>query len=63
MKVQSDGLYFKALKSGKVFQIPADNVESVEWMPAARGCELKVMAKDGTVTKFSGFKNEASNYI
>jgi len=61
LKVQNDGLYFKALKSGKVFQIPADGIENLEWMPAARGYELKVMAKDGTVTKFSGFKNEASS--
>ncbi len=56
--MQEDGLYFKALKSGKVFQVAAENIDNVEWMPAARGYELKVMARDGSITKFSGFKNE-----
>lgn len=54
-------MYFKSLKSGKVFQVAADDIDSMEWIHAARGYEVKVMAKEGAVTKFSGFKDEVSD--
>ena len=44
------------MKSGKVFQVRDSDINIVEWMRAARGYELKVLSHDGSVTKFSGFK-------
>lgn len=53
-------MYFKSLKSGKVFQVGADVIDTMEWMNAARGYQVKVIAKEGEVTKFSGFKDSVS---
>jgi hypothetical protein len=49
-------LYFKSIKSGKVFQVRESDIDVVEWMRVARGYELKVIALDGSVTKLGGFK-------
>ena len=34
----------------------------VEWMRVARGHEIKIFTKDGSVTKFAGFKESVSQY-
>ena len=48
------------MKSGKVFQIRETDIDQLEWMRIARGYEVKVMLKDGTITKFGGFKESVS---
>ena len=60
LKIQNDGLYFKSVKSGKVFQVRESDVDILEWMHVARGYELKVISKDGSITKFGGFKENVS---
>ena len=53
-------MYFKSVKSGKVFQIRESDISQLEWMRAARGYEVKVVLKDGSVTLFGGFKESVS---
>lgn len=35
---------------------------TLEWMRAARGYEVKIVSRDGAVTKFAGFKESVSGY-
>lgn len=56
LKIQSEGFYFKSSRSGKTFQIPEKELDSLEWMRVAKGYEVKVFTKDGNLTKFEGFK-------
>ena len=49
--------------SGKVFQVAADDIDTLEWMHAARGYEVKIMGNTGEITKFSGFKDEVSGIV
>ena len=51
------------MKSGKVFQIRESDISQIEWMRAARGYEVKVVLKDGSVTLFGGFKETVSGKI
>lgn len=60
LKVQADGFVFKSSKTGKVLQIKEADIESLEWLRAARGHEVKVMMQDGNVAKFDGFKESVS---
>ena len=60
LKIQDEGFYFKSVKSGKVFQIRESDIQQMEWIRAARGYEVKVVLKDGSVTLFGGFKETVS---
>ena len=55
LKLQADGLHFKSSKTNKVVHIKEAEIESGEWLRAARGYEMKVLMSDG-VAKFDGFK-------
>ena len=48
------------MKSGRVFQIRESDIDDLEWMRVARGYEVKVIYKDGSITKFGGFKDAVS---
>lgn len=48
------------MKSGKVFHVRESEIDLLEWMHVARGYEIKVIAKDGAITKFGGFKENVS---
>ena len=56
-------MYFKSVKSGKVFQVREGDIDVMEWMRVARGYEVKVMSKDGSITKFGGFKETVSSCV
>lgn len=56
-------MYFKSVKSGKVFQIRDSDINEIEWLRAARGYEVKIVLKDGSVTLFGGFKETVSVHI
>lgn len=48
------------MKSGRMFQIRESDIDQLEWMRVARGYEVKVLSKDGAITKFGGFKETVS---
>ncbi len=51
------------MKSGKVFQVRESDIDIMEWMRVARGYEVKVMSKEGSITKFGGFKETVSEIM
>ena len=55
LKLQGDGIHFKSSKTNKILHIKETEIESGEWLRAARGYEMKVLMQDG-VAKFDGFK-------
>ena len=55
LKLQADGIHFKSSKTSKIVHIKEAEIESGEWLRAARGYEMKVLMSDG-VAKFDGFK-------
>ncbi|PIK56541.1 putative FACT complex subunit SSRP1 [Apostichopus japonicus] len=57
LKLSSQGVLFKNNKTGIVEQIRAEDIEVGKWLRAARGYELKLFMKNGTVFKYDGFKD------
>ncbi|XP_033119362.1 FACT complex subunit SSRP1-like isoform X2 [Anneissia japonica] len=56
LKLSRQGVVFKNNKTGKIEQVQATDLEVASWIQVARGHELKLFQKNGTVFKFDGFK-------
>ncbi|XP_064613506.1 FACT complex subunit SSRP1-like isoform X2 [Liolophura sinensis] len=56
LKLQSNLVIFKNIKTGKVDQYNPNDIESVTWMKRARGYCLKVMLENGTIHRYDGLK-------
>ncbi|XP_071946371.1 FACT complex subunit SSRP1-like isoform X2 [Antedon mediterranea] len=57
LKLSRQGVVFKNNKTGKIEQVQATDLEVASWIQVARGHELKLFQKNGTVFKFDGFKD------
>ncbi len=60
VKVQEEGIFYKSSRTGKTLQVRESDFASFEWMRAARGYEIKLVSRDGAVTKFAGFNESVS---
>ena len=60
LKLQSTNIVFKNIKTGKVDQFSATDVESAQWLVRARGFCLKLVFKSGTIHRFDGLKEAVS---
>lgn len=56
LKLQSNMVVFKNLKTGVVEQFQATDVDKTSWLLRARGYCLKIMLKNGAIHRFDGFK-------
>ena len=56
MRIQEEGIFYKSSRTGKTLQVRESEFSTFEWMRAARGYEVKIVSRDGAVTKFAGFK-------
>ena len=56
VRIQEEGIFYKSSRTGKTFQVRESEFSTFEWMRAARGYEVKIVNRDGAVTKFAGFK-------
>ena len=56
MRVQADGIAFKSSGSGQIVQQVKHSKIDVEWLCVAKGYEVKVVSREGSVFKFDGFK-------
>ena len=62
MRIQEEGIFYKSSRTGKTFQVRESDFSTLEWMRAARGYEVKIVSRDGAVTKFAGFKESVGGY-
>lgn len=60
LKLQSNMIVFKNLKTGKVDQLQASDMSATKFMPRAQGHCLKIVTKSGLVHKFDGFRETVS---
>ncbi|XP_072164073.1 FACT complex subunit SSRP1-like isoform X1 [Diadema setosum] len=56
LRLSEQGITFKNNKTGKVDQIQSDDLEKTNWIRVARGHELKLYLKSGSIFKYDGFK-------
>eukprot|EP00057_Strongylocentrotus_purpuratus_P013181 XP_011667655.1 PREDICTED: FACT complex subunit SSRP1 [Strongylocentrotus purpuratus] len=56
LRLNEQGVTFKNNKTGKVDQIQSGDIERTNWIRVARGLELKLCLKSGSVFKYDGFK-------
>lgn len=56
LKLQSNNVVFKNIKTGKVDQFQGSEVERVQWLKRAKGYCLKIMLQNGQIHRFDGFK-------
>ena len=62
MRVQADGIAFKSSGSGQIVQVKHSEIDVVEWLRVAKGYEVKVMSREGSVFKFDGFKESVRQF-
>nr|XP_002734443.1 PREDICTED: FACT complex subunit SSRP1-like [Saccoglossus kowalevskii] len=67
LKLSKQGVVFKNKKTGVVEQVQATDMEKTKWLRAARGHELKLVMKNGSIFRYDGFKEgdyeRLSDYI
>ncbi|XP_050407825.1 FACT complex subunit SSRP1 [Patella vulgata] len=56
LKLQSNSVTFKNIKTGKVDQYQSSDIEAVHWLKRARGNCLKMLLNNGTIHRYDGFK-------
>ncbi|RKP10250.1 hypothetical protein THASP1DRAFT_13102 [Thamnocephalis sphaerospora] len=57
-RLAASGLGWKS-PTGQVFTIKRDDLRKTQWLRAARGYQLRIQLKDGTIIKFDGFDEDA----
>ena len=63
LKLHKNGATFKNTKTGKVEQLNASDIESVKWIKAALGYEMKFNLNNGSQFKLEGFKESVSMFL
>ncbi|XP_070571797.1 FACT complex subunit SSRP1-like [Ptychodera flava] len=67
LKLHKQGVVFKNNRTGKVEQVHVEDLDKTKWLRAARGHELKLFMKNGTIFRYDGFKegdyDKLSDYI
>ncbi|ESP04179.1 hypothetical protein LOTGIDRAFT_207546 [Lottia gigantea] len=56
LKLQSNSVTFKNIKTGKVDQYQGSDIEKVHWLKRARGNCLKMILNNGTIHRYDGFR-------
>ncbi|XP_013394165.1 FACT complex subunit SSRP1 [Lingula anatina] len=56
LKLQSNLVIFKNIKTGRVEQFPSSEVVKAQWLCRARGYCLKLRLENGSIHRFDGFK-------
>ncbi|KAI9595568.1 structure-specific recognition protein-domain-containing protein [Syncephalis fuscata] len=57
-RLAASGLGWKS-PTGQVFTIRREDLRKTQWLRAARGYQLRIQLKDGTIVKFDGFQEDA----
>jgi hypothetical protein len=57
LKLTSNSIVFKNLRTGKVETITKDEIENIKWMKRSRGYGLKFTTKNDTSLRYDGFKD------
>jgi structure-specific recognition protein 1 len=57
-RLAASGLGWKS-PTGQVFTIKRDDLRKTQWLRVARGYQLSIQLKDGTIVKFDGFDEDA----
>ena len=60
LRLQSNAVIFKNIKTGKVDNMSSDDIEEVKWLMRARGHCLKFLLKSGNIHRFDGLKEAVS---
>jgi len=56
LKLQSNSIMFKNMKTGKLDQFSASDVEEAQWLIRARGHCLKLLMNNGNAQRYDGFR-------
>ncbi|CAF3270543.1 unnamed protein product [Rotaria socialis] len=57
LKLTSNSVIFKNVRTGKVETITKDDIENIKWAKRARGYGLKFITKNDTSLRYDGFKD------
>ncbi|CAF2516960.1 unnamed protein product [Rotaria sp. Silwood2] len=57
LKLTSNSVVFKNLRTGKVETITKDEIENIKWMRRSRGYGLKFITKNDSSLRYDGFKD------
>ena len=62
LKLQSDSIIFRNIKTGKNEQFSGSDIKSAQWLIRARGYCLKITLVNGTIHRFDGMRESVSVY-
>lgn len=57
LKLQSNSVVFRNIKTGKIDQFQGSEVEKAQWLKRAKGHCLKIVLENGQIHRFDGFKD------
>ncbi|CAF0872333.1 unnamed protein product [Adineta steineri] len=57
LKLTSNSIVFKNIRTGKVETLTKDEIENIKWMKRSRGYGLKFITKNDTSLRYDGFKD------
>ena len=60
LKLQSNSVIFKNIKTGKIDQFQSTDVEKAQWLKRAKGYCLKLVLNNDTIQRYDGFKDTVS---
>lgn len=63
LKLTSNSIVFKNLRTGKLETLTKDEIESVKWMKRSRGYGLKFITKNDTSLRYDGFKDTVRDVL
>ena len=62
LKLQSDNIIFRNIKTGKTEQFSGSDIKGAQWLIRARGYCLKITLVNGTIHRFDGMRESVSVY-
>ena len=62
-KLSEAGMGWKNATTGQILTVSAADIQSAQWLKAAREYEIRITKKDATVLKFDGFPLDVSHLI
>jgi structure-specific recognition protein 1 len=63
LKLTSNSIVFKNLRTGKVETLTKDEIENIKWMKRSRGYGLKFITKNDTTLRYDGFKDTVRIFL
>ena len=60
LKLQSDNIIFRNVKTGKTEQFQGSDIKTAQWLIRARGHCFKITLINGTIHRFDGLRESVS---